>query len=83
MSQQWVRFVFAGGGTVDGGRWCHLLADGSPPTYHRFLLRGPALHESWRDDGQRREWDLYLRDGHQEPEERPVYRYAGRQVTGV
>jgi hypothetical protein len=77
----WTRFVFEGGGVLDGPRWCHLLDDGSAPSYHRLLLSGSPLHRSWQTDSEPREWDLYLR-AERNTAGRPTYRYAGREATG-
>ena len=74
------RFV---GGSLDGLRTERLLGDGSPPSDFRVLLDGPAPRAPRQyDDGQRREWDVYVRVGSDEAG-RPLFRYRGREITGV
>ena len=71
------------GGSLDGVRTERLLGDGSAPSDFRVLLDGPAPRAPRQDDdGRRREWDVYLRDGSDEAG-RPLFRYQGRKVTGV
>jgi hypothetical protein len=76
-------YVFVGGGTLSGVRTEHLLADGSAPSDFRVLLDGPPPRAPRQyDDGQRREWDVYVRDGSDESG-RPLFQYQGQEITGV
>ena len=80
--EQLIEFNFEGGAMagVQAGR---LLADGSTPSNFRVLLDGPQPRSAGEyDDGQRREWDVYVREG-SDPSGRPRFMYQGSEVTGL